>query len=95
MLLQTQTPQLFIDFVNEPVFTGTFGGQLKRMYELLKLRPVTCEDAKELGIAGSGFSRRIKDLRDIYQVRISIDKIPYIRAFDNKQVYISQYTLIK
>ena len=94
-MLKETNNQLFISFVNEPTFTGSFGGQLKRLYDLLKQRPVTCEDAQTLGIAGSAYARRIKDLRDNYNIRISISKVKYKRIFDGKEVSISQYTLVK
>lgn len=90
-------PQLSLDFktfVNEPTFTGDFGGQCKRLYELLKIRPVDCRDAEKLGIAGSAFARRCKDLRDKYGISVAIEKVDYTRVYDGKQVKISQYKLV-
>lgn len=84
----------FKTFVNEPTFTGDFGGQCKRLYELLKIRPVDCRDAERLGIAGSALPRRRKDLKDKYGIDTEIVKIIYTRVFDGKQVKISQYKLV-
>ncbi len=78
-----------IDFSKSKLFTG----QLQRLFELLKQRPVSCEDCEELGISGSAFSRRIKDLRDIYKVPITISKKQYTRKFDGKKVNISEYKI--
>ena len=72
-----------------------FGAQLQRLYDLLLQRNVTCEDAETLGIAGSAFARRIKDLKDKYSLNIKINKVPYKRAFDGKVVEISEYELVK
>lgn len=83
--------QLHINFENNKAF----GGQLKRLYNLLLQRKVTCEDAQTLGIAGSAFARRIKDLIDKYSLNIKINKVPYKRAFDGKIVEISEYELVK
>lgn len=88
------TAQLLITFPTAPVFTGSFGGQLKRLHELLQLRAVTCQDAEFLGVAGSALPRRIKDLKDKYHVRIETTKIDYIRVYDGKLTKISQYKLI-
>lgn len=85
-----------MDLFSQPIdFSAAklFSGQLQRLYALLKERPVTFEDCETLGIAGSAFPRRIKDLRDIYKVPIEISKKQYIRAFDGKKVNISQYKL--
>lgn len=91
-------PQLNIDFqsfVNEPVFEGDFGGQMERLYNLMKMRPVTCQDAECLGIAGSAFARRIKDLKEKYGIPYLIEKVNYTRSFDGKNVKISQYKLVR
>lgn len=88
------TAQISIPFPTAPVFTGSYGGQLKRLHELLQLREVTCQDAAHLGVAGSALPRRIKDLKDKYHVRIEISKIDYIRLYDGKLTKISQYKLI-
>lgn len=73
----------------------SFGGQLSRLYELLCERKVTCEDAPSLGIAGSAFARRIKDLKSKYNLNIITRKVDYTRSFDGKVVKLSQYELIK
>jgi len=73
----------------------SFGGQLQRLYDLLKVRPVTAEDAQQLGIAGSAFPRRIKDLRDEYKVPIEKKTIPYVRKFDGRKSHLSQYSIQK
>jgi len=81
-----------IDFSNDK----TFGGQLKRLYEFLNAgNKVTCEHARLLGIAGSAFARRIKDLRDKYKIAIQTEKVSYTREFDGKKVKLSQYEIVK
>lgn len=72
-----------------------FGAQLQRLYNLLLQRKVTCEDAKTLGIAGSAFARRIKDLKSIHHLNIQTGKVDYKRSFDGKVVKLSEYELVK
>lgn len=78
----------------ELTFTGSFGGQLKRLYDALcSGEKITCQDAERLGIAGTALPRRVKDLTDKYDIPVNKEKIDYVRSFDNKTVQISQYTL--
>lgn len=70
-----------------------FSDQRIRLLNLLKIRPVTCEDSAELGIAGSALPRRIKDLKDVLKLNIEIRKKEYVRKFDGKKVRISEYVL--
>lgn len=66
---------------------------LKRLVALIRIRPVTNNDASLVGIAGSAFARRIKDLKDIYHMNIETRKKLYTRKFDGKAVKISEYVL--
>lgn len=83
--------QLAINFESNK----SFGGQLERLHKLLLEKNVTCEDAPVVGIAGSAFARRIKDLKDKYGLNIKINKVAYTRSFDGKPVMLSQYELVK
>lgn len=77
------------------IFDNHTSSQIERLMDLLRQRPVTCEDTDLLGIAGSALPRRIKDARERYNVAIDIKKKEIVSAFSNKKVKISQYVLVK
>jgi len=90
MLTNMTTDQLRLDFSH-----SEFGGTLLAIYNDLKQgKRIRICDARRYESSESAMSRRIKGLKDIYNIPVHIEKVPFQKS-NGRKTNISEYSLIE